>query len=350
MAVMKLPPAHWSYDVFVSFSRKDTHQSFMNNLDYVLRRRGIMTFMDDGEFKSGHSISHSDSKEALEESRISIVVLSPDYAYSTWCLNKLVEILDCRKRKNQLVWPIFYNVEPTDVRHQKNSYRKAMAAHKNRFREDFEKVQKWRSALSEVANLEGWQEGIKIIERIVEFAVEFLFIDVFLSFSGEDTRYSFTGFLYYALRQEEFKTFMDDEGLKGGDEISETLIKTIKQSRLSIIIFSENYAYSSWCLDELVKIIECKNLNKQLVLPIFYKVEKSDVCNQEKSYGDAMAEHGNIYGNDSEKVQKWRSALSDVANLEGGEHIKENESEYEFIKKIVGIVRARLSTGKDSST
>ncbi|RHN57761.1 putative TIR domain-containing protein [Medicago truncatula] len=64
---------------------------------------------------------------------------------------------------------------------------------------------------------------------------------VFLSFCGEDTRYSFTGFLYHALCREGFKIFMDDEGLEGGNQISQTLLKAIEKSRLSIVVLSENY-------------------------------------------------------------------------------------------------------------
>jgi hypothetical protein len=148
--------------------------------------------------------------------------------------------------------------------------------------------------------------------------------DIFLSFCGEDTRHSFTGFLYRALCREGFKTFMDDEDLEGGKEISKNLLEAIEKSSLSIVVFSKNYGYSSWCLDEFVKIIECKNTKNQLVLPIFYKVEEVDVYNQTNSYGEAMTGHEDKYGKDSEKVKKWKSALSEVALLKG-EHINKTE-------------------------
>lgn len=148
--------------------------------------------------------------------------------------------------------------------------------------------------------------------------------DVFLSFTGEDTRYTFTGFLYNAFRREGFKIFMDDEELESGNQISQKLMRAIESSKISIVVLSENYAYSTWCLDELAKIIECMKTNNQMVWPIFYNVEKSDVCNQTKSYGEAMTEHEKRFGKDSEKVQKWRSALSEIKNLEG-DHVKQNE-------------------------
>ena len=64
--------------------------------------------------------------------------------------------------------------------------------------------------------------------------------DVFLSFRGEDTRHGFTGYLYQALCDEGFKTFIDNEDLQRGEEISVELIKAIKSSMISIIIFSQN--------------------------------------------------------------------------------------------------------------
>jgi hypothetical protein len=140
---------------------------------------------------------------------------------------------------------------------------------------------------------------------------------IFLSFRGEDTRYSFTGSLYRALCQVGFKIFMDERGLEGGDQISLSLLNAIEASRLSIIVLSENFAYSPWCLDELVKILECMKMKKQLVWPIFYKVDPSDVRNLKNSYGKAMTEHENKFGNDYEKIQKWKSALFQVANLSG---------------------------------
>lgn len=114
---------------------------------------------------------------------------------------------------------------------------------------------------------------------------------------------------------------MDDEGLKGGNQISQTLQNAIEKSWLSIVVLSENYGYSTWCLDELVKIIECKEANDQLVWPIFYKIEQLDVRDQTESYGKAMTGHEKKYGKESQNVQKWRLALSEVAKLKG-DHIK----------------------------
>ncbi|PNX63842.1 CCP protein, partial [Trifolium pratense] len=81
---------------------------------------------------------------------------SEDYASSKWCLNELAKIMECTKtNKKQIAFPIFYHVDPADVRHQRNSYEEAMIAHEKRFGKDSEKIKAWTAALSKVADLKG---------------------------------------------------------------------------------------------------------------------------------------------------------------------------------------------------
>ncbi|KAL1370031.1 TMV resistance protein N isoform X1 [Arachis hypogaea] len=168
--------------------------------------------------------------------------------------------------------------------------------------------------------------------------------DIFLSFRGEDTRHTFTGYLYEALSRKGIKTFMDNENLRIGDSIGPNLLKTIEHSRISIVVFSENYAASKWCLDELVKILECRNEKNMLLFPIFYKVAPSDVRYQRNSYEKAMAAHELRYGCGSEKVKKWRSALFDVSQISG--HVLREGYEYKFIQDIVCKADAKLLSSK----
>ncbi|KAM5569752.1 hypothetical protein ABKV19_016987, partial [Rosa sericea] len=160
---------------------------------------------------------------------------------------------------------------------------------------------------------------------------------VFLSFRGEDTRNNFTGHLCSALRQKGINTFMDDQ-LRRGEEISTALFQAIEQSRISIIVFSKNYASSKWCLDELVKILEWKKSNQQLVRPVFYKVDPSDIRNHRGSFGEALANHECKFKDNSDKVQKWKSALSEAAHLSGwpllNEHCSESSVIHEIVKEI----------------
>ncbi|CAL5425320.1 unnamed protein product [Camellia sinensis] len=142
--------------------------------------------------------------------------------------------------------------------------------------------------------------------------------DVFLSFSGIDTRMNFTSHLFAALERHGFYTFRDDTKLHRGEDIGSELLNAIKESSISIIVFSKNYAMSKWCLDELVQIMECKKTFKQIVLPIFYDVDPSDVRAQKGRVAEAFAKHEEHFGKSSDgKVEKWRAAFTEVANLSG---------------------------------
>ncbi|KEH15484.1 disease resistance protein (TIR-NBS-LRR class) [Medicago truncatula] len=111
--------------------------------------------------------------------------------------------------------------------------------------------------------------------------------EVFLSFRGEDTRKTFTSHLNSALRRLDIKTYIDDN-LERGDEISQALLKEIDEAKLSVIVFSKNYATSKWCLDEVVKILECRKYKEQIILPDFYEVDPFHVRHQ---LGSLSANH-----------------------------------------------------------
>ncbi|KAH9782156.1 ADP-ribosyl cyclase/cyclic ADP-ribose hydrolase [Citrus sinensis] len=163
--------------------------------------------------------------------------------------------------------------------------------------------------------------------------------DAFLSFRGEDTRKRFIGHLYTALNNKGIYVFMDDKQLEKGGSISPNLLKAIEESRISIIVLSKNYASSTWCLDELLKIVECKNREDQ-IFPIFYEVEPTVVRKQTASFGEAFAKHEEFFRDNIEKVQKWRHALKVVANILGWELKDRNESE--FIEEIVNVISSKI--------
>ncbi|XP_034679823.1 TMV resistance protein N-like isoform X3 [Vitis riparia] len=140
--------------------------------------------------------------------------------------------------------------------------------------------------------------------------------DVFLSFRGEDTRNNFTAHLYHALCQKGINTFIDDDKLERGQVISPALVAAIENSMFSIVVLSKNYAFSRWCLQELVKIVECMKSRRQRVVPIFYNVDPSDVRRQRGIFGEALAKHEENSEN-MERVQSWKDALTQVANLSG---------------------------------
>ena len=145
----------WKYDVFLSCRGEDTCKNFTDNLYTTLKQKGVNTFRDDKNLESGEPISHELLK-AIKESLFAIVILSKNYATSTWCLDELVNITECKKEMGQIVWPIFYDVDPYEVRKQTGTYAQAFGEHEKRFKDNIDKVHMWRVALTEVANLFGF--------------------------------------------------------------------------------------------------------------------------------------------------------------------------------------------------
>ncbi|PON63964.1 TIR-NBS-LRR-like protein [Parasponia andersonii] len=169
--------------------------------------------------------------------------------------------------------------------------------------------------------------------------------DVFLSFRGEDTRKNFTGHLYEALKRAGINAFIDDEELPRGKSISAELIWAIEGSRVSVVVFSTNYGDSRWCLEELVKIMERRRSFGQVVLPVFYNVDPSDVRKQTGSFAEAFRKHEERFGSDSDKIMLWRNTLKEAGELSGWDLRNTADGhEAKFIKMIVDEVSRQLNS------
>ncbi|KAI3703573.1 hypothetical protein L1987_73755 [Smallanthus sonchifolius] len=139
--------------------------------------------------------------------------------------------------------------------------------------------------------------------------------DVFLSFRGDDTRKNIVDHLYFALERKNIRTFKDEDTIKKGKNINDELFKSIEDSKFYIVVFSKNYASSTWCLNELVKIVECHRTTcEHAIYPIFYDVEPCEVRKLIGTVGQAFSKHEK-----EESAQKWREALKEVADLAGWE-------------------------------
>lgn len=150
--------------------------------------------------------------------------------------------------------------------------------------------------------------------------------DVFLSFSGADTRNSFIDHLYKALVDANIITFLDDEEIESGEQLKPELESSIKSSRASIIVLSKSYASSTWCLEELALILEQNKKFNQVVLPVFYHVSPTDIKMQQSSFGEAMAMHRQRMDEEMnaekrsqwvQKIELWKIALAQVVDLKG---------------------------------
>ncbi|XP_050252910.1 probable disease resistance protein At5g66900 isoform X2 [Quercus robur] len=168
--------------------------------------------------------------------------------------------------------------------------------------------------------------------------------DVFLSFYGKETRYTFADHLFAALKGNSIKVFRDKEGIKRGTFIDSELRKAIKKSKIAIVVLSESYAFSRWCLNELAQIIACIKETGIKVLPVFYHVDPSNVKKQNGTFALAFAKHKKDSRVTSEKIQTWKNALKCVGGI-AGFVLQDNIYESTVIQCICGVVRHALCGG-----
>ncbi|RXI05375.1 hypothetical protein DVH24_006632 [Malus domestica] len=138
------------YDVFLSFEG-ETRKTFTDHLSCTLELHGFNVFPDKSKLPRGETITE-EQKQGIKDSRLAAIIFSSGYAESRWCLQELVEILARRTAKEQIVLPIFYSIEPTDVNPEKGDFEKAFRKHQKRFPE---MVETWKKALNEAAALIG---------------------------------------------------------------------------------------------------------------------------------------------------------------------------------------------------
>ncbi|CAI0391153.1 unnamed protein product [Linum tenue] len=160
--------------------------------------------------------------------------------------------------------------------------------------------------------------------------------DVFLCFRGGDTRHGFTSHLMAALSDKKIKAFIDTM-LRKTESIDE-LLSVLQRSTLSIVIFSEKFADSPWCLDEVATIVQSIEIFGHRALPVFYKVGWSDVAGDSGRYSAIIDEELKASSEDS---KRWKDALKAVANR-AGRTSSAIPIESELIKAIVEDVQKQL--------
>ncbi|KAI5058208.1 hypothetical protein GOP47_0026378 [Adiantum capillus-veneris] len=140
------------YHVFLSHRGPDTKHTLGNVLHMALASKGISCFIDyamsDGEQAWG-AIVH-----AIRNSAVQIVVLSPEFGSSKWCLDEVHEIMQLPSSPASVhVLPIFYKVEPSHLRYPKPGSRFDVTTLKRTSLADH---RRWSSALKEISLIKGF--------------------------------------------------------------------------------------------------------------------------------------------------------------------------------------------------
>ncbi|CAH8278287.1 unnamed protein product [Arabidopsis lyrata] len=167
---------------------------------------------------------------------------------------------------------------------------------------------------------------------------------VFINFRGKELRKGFISFLVPALKDNNINVFIDDQEERG--KYLTSLFDRMGESKIALVIFSEDYTESKWCLDELVQIKECMDQNKLRVIPIFYKLDPAVVKRLQGKFGDQFRDLEYRYKHKPERPQKWKEAVISVCQtfaLFLPEH--SDTSDKDFIMLIVKEVGKVLPEG-----
>ncbi|XP_048135623.1 disease resistance protein RUN1-like [Rhodamnia argentea] len=163
--------------------------------------------------------------------------------------------------------------------------------------------------------------------------------DTFISYKQADTC-NFVSHLHVALERNEIRVFVDRR-MERGLEIAPAINEAIERSRSAIMVISRTFASSPWCLDELDKILECKEKKGLLVFPIFVGVDPREMREQVGLFKQIGQSEKGFGQENADKVRKWREALRKAGNLTGWS--LGNRLEAEFIQSVVEKISRRLS-------
>ncbi|XP_030523422.1 disease resistance protein RPV1-like isoform X2 [Rhodamnia argentea] len=143
-----------NHEVFLSFRGADTRKGFTDHLYSKLVDAGIHVFRDNEKLCTGEAIKPQ-LVEAIAGSKISIAVLSKDYASSKSCLMEVVQMWECRESNGHTIIPIFYDVSPYDVKRQAGDFGESFEKHEQDG-VNGDTIQKWKEVFRKIGGLSGF--------------------------------------------------------------------------------------------------------------------------------------------------------------------------------------------------
>ncbi|KAB1225621.1 TMV resistance protein N [Morella rubra] len=140
-------------DTYLSYLGEKTHRTVTEPLYNALGEKGIHTFLS----KGGNEFS-AKQRQAMHQSGINLVVFSKEYCSSLahGHLDELVEMVNLKNTRDTPLIPIFYDIDPDDVRNQTGPFAEVFDMHENKSQVDCEKVRQWRKALAKAADSPKW--------------------------------------------------------------------------------------------------------------------------------------------------------------------------------------------------
>lgn len=163
--------------------------------------------------------------------------------------------------------------------------------------------------------------------------------DVFISHRGPDVKKTLASLIYDRLRNRGLSVFLDKNEINRGEVIQHAICKAIQTARIHVALFSQRYAESTWCLEELNLMLESLKEGRSSIITVFCDVKPSDLRYIEKgSYAQCFEEHKSKGRVSEEDLMKWKEALYNASFISGIEFIAKESDYGEFLEEVAKTV------------
>ncbi|GLJ24554.1 hypothetical protein SUGI_0469200 [Cryptomeria japonica] len=140
------------YHVLINHRGPDVKRTLASLIYHRLEGHGLRVFLDKHELQAGDSLTPA-IKSAICSASVQIAIFSKTYAQSACCLNELLWMFDSR---SSIIIPIFYDIQPSDLRHvDQGAYAGAFQQHREKGRVTIQQLESWISALNKVSAISG---------------------------------------------------------------------------------------------------------------------------------------------------------------------------------------------------
>eukprot|EP00253_Pinus_taeda_P024802 PITA_24802 len=166
--------------------------------------------------------------------------------------------------------------------------------------------------------------------------------NVFINHHGWDVKKTFSNHLYRRLQSYGLRVFLDQPELQRGDYFAPHIEGAIGFASVHVPIFSSGYAKSTWCLKELVFMLE----SNSAIIIVFYHVKLDELRWTWGGYARAHEELAKKTSTDPQTseqklrydpcmIENWRNALFEAARISDFELEACKRDEGELVDNVV---------------
>ncbi|KAH7430631.1 hypothetical protein KP509_08G007500 [Ceratopteris richardii] len=316
--------------------------------------------------------------QAIKGSRVHIIILSPQFLGSRYCVEEVFEIIEAHKadvtyHQRRLGITVFYDVQRTP---QINETQFDLSKQSRSLKDKWEV---WLEALERISDFKYFKYDSKTtfqwetLQEIVAEVLTFLNVhnirsndctnirisrqrglhDVFICHCVQNTQHNVVSVLRGMLHSRGIGCFV--VGYAGESEYVSEVEKLIENSKVHVIFLSPEFTGSKQCLDEVVQIMRKYSSSstpdtflKSNIIPIFYDVEPTVIRYQQEGSASDLRNAQEIT---QQEREDWSRALQCLCQLKGALYNTSTtfqwETLYDICKRVEYLVMDVASRNDD---